>query len=196
VLGIGLMTLQVGRKPSKSKNLGLMQNVELPFCHISYQAIFARGAKREIRDNDGKMLFNGRNTRMQTPYFCYMFEGKPMPIPLFCQKKDVEITLKNLIQKGCKKPKAEPMVQWLPRKCPSCDNEGTIVWGDDYRDYKKEQPKIRFWYNHSKTKPKRCFLGTWDDKLNQIRLKKGIDFRKMFFSYYLKPGEVREFNIV
>jgi len=94
-----------------------------------------------------------------------------------------------------KKPKAEPMSQWLPRTCPSCDNEGTIVWSDDYRDIKKDSPKIRFWYNHSKTKPKRCFLGTWDFTVNQIRLKKGIDVRKMFVGYYLKEGEERHFDL-
>ena len=87
------------------------------------------------------------------------------------------------------------MAQWLPRICPSCDNEGTIVWRDDYRDRKKELPKIRFSYNHSKTKPKGCFLGTWDNDVNQIRLKKGIDIRKMFVGYYLKEGETKEFNI-
>jgi len=156
------MTLQVGRKPSKSKNLGLMQVVELPYCHISYQAYFPKGAKREIRDESGKLLFNGRNTRFHTPYFYYPVGEKPNQkinrIFLFCQKKDVEITLKNLTNNGCKNPKAEPMVQRLPRICPSCENEGTIVWDEDYRDYKKENPKIRFWFNHSKTKPKRCFF--------------------------------------
>jgi len=188
------VSLQVGRKP-KSKNVGLMQVVKLPFCHITYQPFFPKGAKREIRDKDGKLLYHARQMRMSTSHFYYSYEGKPQKIPLFVQKKDLEITLKNLIKNGCKKPKAEPMTQWLPRTCPSCDNEGSIVWNEDKRDYKKDSPKIRFWFNHSKTKPKRCFLGTWDYAVNQIRLKKGIDIRKMFVSYYLKEGEKRYFDL-
>jgi len=102
VLEIRLVSLQVGRKP-KSKNVGLMQVVKLPFCQITYQPFFPKGAKREIRDKDGKLLYHARQMRMSINHFYYLHEGKLQEIPLFVQNKDVEITLKNLIKNGCKK---------------------------------------------------------------------------------------------
>ena len=170
----------VGRKP-KSKKLGLRQVLKLPVYQITAQPEFVRGAKREIRDNDGKLLFHARRISVTVGF---VFE------------KYLELVLTNLKNAGHKNLKSKQMVTDVPAICPSCNHEGNAVWNYQERGYSTElNPPIRIWYNHTKTKPKRCYFGSWDYKIANIKLKKGIDPRKMFASYYLKEGEVKEFPL-
>jgi len=160
-----------------------MQNLQIPFYQISCTPFFVRGAKREIRDKNGKLIFHARNSSIIRGSFFYIFKGKRKRIPLRVLEKDLSITKQNLKNQGCKNVKESPASLQLPELCPSCDNIGTATCYLDERVQKNT--KIRITYNHNKTKPKRCFIGTYDIDNLALKVKAGIDFRKFSIAYLL-----------
>lgn len=173
----------VGRNP-KSIDIGLMQAMFLPIYHITHQPFFSRGAKREIRDENGKLLFSARNSQISKVSYHYESNGKIITIPLFVLEKDVPVTIKNLENNGCKNLQITQMSTSLPKYCPSCEHEGTATCQLDTR-YETQPRFVRIWYNHTNTKPKRCFVGTYDAWTGGIKAKKGIDIRKFYPTYWL-----------
>lgn len=182
-----------GRK-TKSKYLGLRQNVLLPIYHISYQPFFPRGSKKEIRDENGNLEFNGLRSRIHTNTFYYQGENKINHIPLFVLEDEIDITIKNLHNNGVKATTINQQSISLPTICPSCEHTGSATTALDKR-YKTENHFVRIWFNHSKTKPKRCFVATFDAKNGGMKPRDGIDIRKFFTTYYLKKGQSLEFDI-
>ena len=59
-----------GRK-SLAQQLPHRQFLPIQVYNITHQPVFARGAKREIRDEKGKVVFDGRKTRISIPYLVY-----------------------------------------------------------------------------------------------------------------------------
>ena len=171
-----------------------MQNVMLPIYHISYQPFFPRGSKKEIRDKNGKLVFNGRSSRIHRNTFYYQGENGINFIPLSVLEDDVDKTVKNLHNNGVKATTTTQHSTLLPTICPGCDHTGSATATLDKR-YETENRFIRFWYNHSITEPKRCFVATMDAKNGGIKPKAGIDLRKFFIGYYLKEGQSLEFDI-
>jgi len=173
----------VGRNP-KSIDLGLMQRMFLPIYHITHQPFFPHGAKREMRDNNGKLLYSARNIQIREPFFHYENNGKIITIPLFVLENNVLLTIKNLKNNGGKNLKIQQVTTELPKFCPSCDHEGTATCKLDTR-YETQPRFVRIHYNHNKPKKDRCYVGTYDAWTGTTKSKEGIDIRKFFRSYWL-----------
>jgi len=136
---------------------------------ISHSPEFVRGAKREIRDGNGKLLYSARQMRMH-------IGGTYI--------KEQAEKIKSFIQEqGLKNVKMEKTNLDLPSECPSCHHQGspsiykgkgTLRITDEYNQINRDE--LRLIYSHSKTKPKTCLIGTvvLDSPIIQIKLKKGL----------------------
>lgn len=108
--------------------------------------------------------------------------GRAMP------KEVAEKFKEFLIELGEKDVKLEKLKMSLPSKCPSCGNKGsptmyqgkgTVRVGDAHN--KRNREEIRLIYNHSKTKPKTCVIGTVNLKtrLPEIALKSKLKINSL-----------------
>lgn len=165
------MNIKLSGRPAKSKDFGgLFHTVPLPVFMIKSRPKIPYGAKRRLVDGNGKTIFNLNNSTIT--HFA-------------CLDKHKELAIKNAESDGFKNVKAEQMYMILPKVCPSCNNAGTSTFNYDDRGYRPQSiPAIRIWYNHTKTVPKRCLVGTWRN--GAIVLKKTIDIRKMSMPYQIK----------
>jgi hypothetical protein len=86
--------------------------------------------------------------------------GNPMT------KNNAKLMKAFLTTQGQKDVKLEKMKMNLPTKCPSCQHngtpsmyqgKGTLRKNDSRNEINRKE--IRLIYNHSKTKPKTCFIG-------------------------------------
>ena len=139
---------------------------------ISHSPEFVRGAKREIRDKDGKLLYSARAMRMH--------------IGGTYTKEQAEAITSAMKEQGIKNIKMEKIRLNLPSECPSCHHQGspsiykgkgTLRITDEYNQINRDE--LRLIYSHSKTKPKTCLIGTvvLDSPIIQIKLKKRITNR-------------------
>jgi len=132
---------------------------------ITHSMEWVRGAKREIRDDDGKLLNSERDFRTGVPG---------------TYTKEQAESIKSYMQgQGIKNIKLHKLGLDLASKCPKCGNAGTptiyhgtqTVRVNDIQN-KNIVDEHRLTYNHSKTKPKTCFIGTvdLDSQITQIKL--------------------------
>lgn len=130
------------------------------FYTISYMPFFPRGAKKEIRDKYGKLLFNARNTRITVG-------GN-------YNKEQATKIVTQLKKQGYKKVTMNQLSVDLLSKCPSCERYGNPEIRPDTR-FEIKSPSYRLRYNHS-TKPKTCYVGTVSFSSGlQIKLKRGLE---------------------
>lgn len=164
-----------GRKPiSNIVEPSALLPVEL--YTISHSPQFTRGAKREIRDNYGNLLYSSRQMRMHV--------GGTFT------KDQAKIIISEMKSDGIKNIKLTKTNLNLPNKCPSCKNngspsiykgKGTLRVGDKHNE--KNRDELRLIYSHSVTKPKTCFVGTvlLDSPVVQIKLKTGLPIDSLGF---------------
>ncbi len=154
----------VGRK-SNSKTVGGSSYLPVELYTISHNLNFTYGSKRKIRGEDGTLLpmrqhIGGTYTKEQAD------------VIVLAMKKD---KLKNI--------KLHKSNFNLPKKCPSCHNNGQpniylhkapYRINDSAHGIKRES--LRLVYNHSNTTPKTCVVGTvvLDSPIPQILLKRGL----------------------
>ena len=159
----------VGRK-SNATIIGPNAYLPAELYTISYSTEFVRGAKTEIRDDDGKLLYNAKTSMRTHPMETYT-------------KEQAESFKSFLHEQGIKNIKLHKPKWDFPSKCPSCHNygtpniynwKGTLRSGEGYKEIKRDSLKLI--YNHSKTKPKTCLVGTvdLDSTIPQIKLKPGL----------------------
>ena len=132
---------------------------------ISHSMEWVRGAKREIRDKDGKLLSSERDFRTH--------------IGGTYTKEQAESIKSYMQEQGIKNIKLHKLDLDLASKCPKCENAGTpsiyhgtgTVRAND-RLNQINRDELRLTYNHTKTKPKTCFIGTvdLDSSITQIKL--------------------------
>ncbi len=174
-----------GRKPI-SKISGPSAYLPVELYTISHSPQFTRGAKKEIRDDDGKLLCSSRQMRMY--------------IGGTYTKEQADVIVDTMKEDGIKNIKLTKTNLNLPHKCPSCKNNGSpsIYKGrgimrvsDKHNEIKRDE--LRLIYSHSITKPKTCFVGTvlLDSPVVQIKLKSGLPidslgYRKRVGIYPLK----------
>lgn len=109
-------------------------------------------------------------------------------------KENAELIKEFLITHGQKDVKLEKMKIDLPTKCPSCENngtpsmyqgKGTLRKNDKHNKINRDE--IRLIYNHSKTKPKTCFIGTVNMKQSlEIKLKSKLKINAL--GYHRRVG--------
>lgn len=174
-----------GRKPN-ARILEPSAYLPVDLYTISHAPQFARGAKREIRDDDGQLLYSSRQMRMHV--------GGTFT------KQQAELVKHEMQEAGIKNIKLHKTKLNLPSKCPSCKNngspsiykgKGTLRKDDTHNEIKRDE--LRLIYSHSNTKPKTCFVGTvlLDSPIVQIKLKSGLaldslGFRNRIGTYPLK----------
>ena len=121
---------------------------------VSYQPFFERGAKRKIRDENGKLIYNAENTRITRQYVY--------------TKDEIENVMQTANEKGYKKARKEELTIPLPRECPLCHRLGSPAkyktrfrvkdkMLDDIEKNKLSQ-KYLLKYSHS-TSPEKCHIG-------------------------------------
>jgi len=152
-----------GRK-SNAKIIGPNAYLPIERYTISHSMEWVRGAKREIRDEDGKLLNSERSFRTH--------------IAGTYTKKEAEEFKSYMHEHGVKNIKLHKLDLDLASECPKCENAGTpsIYHGKPtFRVYdkhnKNNKDELRLIYSHSKTKPN-CFIGTvdLDSQITQIKL--------------------------
>lgn len=142
---------------SKSHQTPVSNHFPIGLFTISHQPIFPRGAKTEIRDNKGKLLYNMKTMSSIT-------HGK------IFSKDEIDIVVESLKKQGYKRVKKNELTIDLPRRCPRCNFNGSpkIV-----KTRKRYTPKhdtlsdeeksnlfyIKLHYGHSTTKPETCIIG-------------------------------------
>jgi len=120
---------------------------------------FTRGAKREIRDDNGKLFFSERQMSIS--------------IPGEYTKEELGTVIEQLEKQGHKRIKAKELSIDVPSKCPSCKKNGTPSiqpWQPTW----KKPPIKKLVYGHS-SKPKTCLIGQVEFVGGmRIKLKKGL----------------------
>jgi len=152
------------RKPNATIRV---PNAYLPveLYRISHSMEWVRGAKREIRDDDGKLLNSERDFRTG--------------IGGTYTKEEAESIRSDMQKQGIKNIKLHKLNLDLPSKCPKCGNAGTptiyhgtgtVRANDELNQINRDE--LRLTYNHTKTKPKTCFIGTvnLNSSITQIKL--------------------------
>jgi len=143
---------------------------------ISYSTEFVRGAKREIRDDYGNLLYSSRQMRTH--------------IGGTYTKEQSEAIIYDMNKQGIKNAKMKETKLNLPSKCPRCKQQGSpsIYKGKGtYRLHDKEKQinrdELRLQYNHSKTKPKTCYIGivVLDSPITQIKLQSKLKIDSLGF---------------
>jgi len=152
------------RKPN-ARIIGTHAYLPVEHYTISHSMEWVRGAKREIRDNDGKLLISERDFRQGVPG---------------TYTKEQAESIKSYMQKqGIKNIKLNKLDLDLKSKCPKCGNLGTPNFYHGTQTVRVNDPQnknyedeLRLTYNHSKTKPKTCFIATVDlnPSMTQIKL--------------------------
>ncbi len=170
-----------GRK-SNAKIIGPNAYLPVERYTISHSMEWVRGAKREIRDDDGKLLNSERDFRTG--------------IGGTYTKEQAE-TLKSYMQEqGIKNIKLHKLDLNFSTKCPKCEHDGTptIYHGTgtvrvNDRHNQVNRDELRLTYNHTKTKPKTCFIGTvdLDSPIPQINLSSKLKFDCL--SYARRVGD-------
>lgn len=161
----------VGRKP-KAKVRKPTAHLPIELYTVSYSPQFPRGAKREIRDDDGKLLFSARQMRIRDSRVF--------------TKDQIENVIKALVTVGYQNVEAVQQKIDLPSKCPACKREGTPAITIDKRQDLKEK-KNRLNYNHTSS-PKTCYVGTVNfEGMTQIKLKQGLPINSL--GYANRVGE-------
>ena len=138
---------------------------------------WVRGAKREIRDKDGKLLNSERDFRIG--------------IGGTYTKEQAESIRSDMQKQGIKNIKLHKLNWNFSSKCPKCGNTGnpTIYHGTgtvraNDRLNQINRDELRLTYNHTKTKPKTCFIGTvdLDSSIPQIKLNSKLKIDSLSYS--------------
>ena len=152
---------------SKSKQTPISNHFPIGFFTISYQPFFPRGAKRKLRDENGKLIYNLENSRITTGHIFSEY--------------DVDNAIKYLNEQGYKKIKKNELTIDLPRKCPVCGELGSPSKRKDTRfklkdqllddiEKNKQNQNYILKYTHSKS-PETCHVGYIDFSKNGIQIK-------------------------
>lgn len=100
-----------------------------------------------------------------------------------------------LKQQKEKDVKMEKFKMPLPSICPNCNNKGspsiykghgTVRISDEYEQ--KDRTELRLIYNHSKTKPKTCVIGTVNLKKYPVEIKLKTKFKKDVLGFSNRTG--------
>lgn len=149
---------------------------------ISHSMEWVRGAKREIRDDDGKLLNSERDFRTH--------------IGGTYTKEQAESIRTDMQKQGIKNIKLHELDWNFSSKCPKCGNAGnpTIYHGTQTIRRNDTQNKnlvdeLRLTYNHSKTKPKTCFIGTVDLDLPIPQINLSSKLKLNCLSYARRVGD-------
>jgi len=159
-----------GRK-SNAKIIGPNAYLPIERYTISHSMEFVRGAKREIRDEDGKLLNSEKSFRTH--------------IGGTYTKEQAESFKSYMEEQGIKNIKLHKLDLDLASKCPKCGHGGTpttyhgtgTVRVNDLRN-QINRDELRLTYNHTKAKTKTCFIGTvdLDSPIPQINLSSKLKF--------------------
>jgi len=158
-----------GRKPN-AKIIGPNAYLPIERYTISHSMEWVRGAIREIRDKDGKLLKSERDFRTH--------------IGGTYTKEEAETFKSYMQEQGIKNIKLHKLNLNFPSECPKCGHAGTptiyngtgTVRAND-RQNLINRDEHRLTYNHSKTKPKTCFIGTVDlnSQVTHIKLNSKLE---------------------
>jgi len=169
------------RKPN-AKIIGPNAYLPVELYTISHSMEWVRGAKREIRDDDGKLLNSEQDFRTH--------------IGGTYTKEQAESLKSYMQEQGIKNIKLHKLDWNFASKCPRCGNAGNpsmyhgtgTVRAND-RQNQINRDELRLTYNHTKTKPKTCFIGTVDLDLPipQIKLSSKLKFNCL--SYARRVGD-------
>lgn len=165
---------------SKSKQTPVSNHFPIGLFTVSYQPFFPRGAKRKLRDENGKLLYNLENSRIKT--------GRTF------SEDEIDDVIKLLKEQGFKKIKKEELTIDLPRICPLCHRPGSPSKRKDIRfrlkdktlddiEKKKKNQKFVLKYTHSKS-PETCHIAYIDlsKKGTPITLNKKLPINALFYS--------------
>jgi hypothetical protein len=125
---------------------------------VSYRMEFVKGSKKEIRDEQGKLLVSMKKFRT-TP-------------SLIISKDEIEFFVKELENNGLKDVKSKELRINLPRICPRCNRKGSpriAKWKSPYSPNKATIFSTQLVYGHS-TKPETCNIGKISVKPNEIKI--------------------------
>lgn len=156
---------------SKSHQTPISNHFPIGLYLVSYQPIFPRGAKTEIRDENGKLVYNMKTMSSITP-------GK------IFSKDEIDNVVKSLTEQGYKRVKKKEMTIDLPRACPRCHNIGSPKIAKMKKRYTPRHDKLsdeeksklyytKLHYGHSTTKPETCLIG------DILASSKGIEIKLM-----------------
>ena len=141
---------------------------------ISHSMEWVRGAKREIRDDDGKLLNSERDFRTG--------------IGGTYTKEQAESIRSDMEKQGIKNIKLRKLNWDLPSKCPRCKNNGNpniYLHKEPYSQKHVSQginkDFLRLVYNHSHTNPKMCVVGTviLDSPIPRIELSSKLQINSL-----------------
>lgn len=165
---------------SKSKQTPISNHFPIGLFTISYQPFFPRGAKRKLRDENGKLIYNLENSRIKTGHIF--------------SEDEIDNVVKSLKEQGYKKIKKEELTINLPRICPVCHRLGSPSKRKDTRfklkdkilddiEKKKQNQKYVLKYTHSES-PETCHIGYIDfsKKDVQIKLNKKLPIHALTYS--------------
>ena len=161
------MSVQTGR-PSNSQKIGLQYVTPLP-VYMLYVIKRLKMKHPELLPDEYKKTITSRQSLR----------------PVYQKYLDA---IKSKMSSNGILIDAKQMSANLPIFCLSCEREGTPEFNEEKRLYTEgKTPIFRIYYNH-KSKPRRCYVGTW--KNGQTSLKRGIDQRKMGITYWLKKNRM------
>ena len=203
-----------GRK-SLAQQLPHRQFLPIQVYNITHQPVFARGAKREIRDEKGKVVFDGRKTRVSTPFMVYKMKINDLKDDLLLEgfsQEELKISDKTEIiqnyestfysppifvdkdteKKLIQKLEIENRVKGIKFQeqridlPKQCPSCERIGTPSFIRDRRKEVKQKRIRLIYNhSTKPKSCLIG----EFTKIYInKKNSQKKKMRFALKLKKG--------
>jgi hypothetical protein len=116
-------------------------------------------AKKEIRDDKGKLLVSMKKLRTSPSWII--------------SKDEIESIVKHLEDNGLKDVKSKELRINLPRKCPRCNHKGSpriAKWKSPYSPTTPTTHSTQLVYGHSTTKPETCNIGKISVKPNEIKI--------------------------
>jgi len=168
------------RKPN-AKIIGSNAYLPVELYTISHNMEWVRGAKREIRDDDGKLLNSERDFRTH--------------IGGTYTKEQAESIRTDMQKQGIKNIKLHKLNWNFSSKCPKCGHvgnpttyhgTGTVRVNDRLNQINRDE--LRLTYNHTKTKPKTCFIGTVDLNPSIPQIKLNSKLKNDSLSYSRRAG--------
>lgn len=165
---------------SKSKQTPVSNHFPIGLFTISYQPFFERGAKRKIRDENGKLIYNAENSRITKNYIY--------------TKDEIENVMQTAKEKGYKKVRKNELTIDLPRMCPVCHRLGSPSKRKDIRfklkdrllddiEKNKQNQNYVLKYTHSES-PETCHAGYLAISKHgiQITLNKKLPYNALAYS--------------
>jgi len=142
---------------SKSHQTPVSNHFPIGLFTVSCQPIFPRGAKTELRDEQGKLLYNMK-TKSKTN------------LSRVFSKDEIDNVVELLKERGFKRVKKKELTIDLPRICPRCNNRGSPKIVKMKKRYTPKHDKLsdeeksklfytKLHYGHSTTKPETCLIG-------------------------------------